>query len=74
MSTTLAEELNVMDATEDELYAAMDWLLKRQTRIETKLASKHLSDIDSEVASVVLYDVSSSSYHERTLPIGEARI
>ncbi|GHV46225.1 hypothetical protein FACS1894204_07400 [Synergistales bacterium] len=69
MSTTLAEELNVMDATEDELYAAMDWLLKRQTRIETKLASKHLSDIDSEVASVVLYDVSSSSYYGEHCPL-----
>src|SRR4029077_1453019 len=27
--TTLAEELRVGDATENELYAAMDWLLKR---------------------------------------------
>src|SRR6516225_7302730 len=41
--TTLAEELHVQDATEDELYAAMDWLLGRQTAIETKLAKRHLT-------------------------------
>src|SRR4051794_30143253 len=29
--TTLAEELNVADANEDHLYAAMDWLLQRQS-------------------------------------------
>ena len=31
---TLAEELGVQEATEDHLYAAMDWLLARQTAIE----------------------------------------
>jgi transposase len=55
--TSLAEELHVQDATEDELYAAMDWLLGRQKAIETKLAQRHLSD-----GSLVLYDVSSSYY------------
>ncbi|MGZ3433876.1 MAG: hypothetical protein ACXVA7_19060 [Isosphaeraceae bacterium] len=42
--TTLAEELNVGDATEDQLYDAMDWLLTRQKAIETKLARRHLTD------------------------------
>jgi len=37
-ATTLADELAVEDATEDELYDALDWLLKRQPRIEKKLA------------------------------------
>src|SRR6266700_7084192 len=37
-TTTLAEELSVADATEDDLYQAMDWLLERQPRIENKLA------------------------------------
>jgi len=36
---TLAEELSVADATEDDLYQAMDWLLERQPRIEKKLAA-----------------------------------
>ena len=31
---TLAEDLGVQDASEDDLYAAMDWLLDRQERIE----------------------------------------
>ena len=32
-TTTLAEELGVAEATEDDLYEAMDWLLDRQERI-----------------------------------------
>lgn len=35
----------------------MDWLFKRQTRIENKLAKKHLHE-----GTLVLYDVSSSYY------------
>ena len=59
-STTLAEELGVSDATEDELYQAMDWLLERQPRIEQKLAARCLRE-----GSLVLYDVSSSYYEGR---------
>jgi hypothetical protein len=44
-STTLADELGVEDATVDELYAALDWLLARKKRIETKLARRHLVEI-----------------------------
>src|SRR3954454_1416360 len=62
--TTLAEELRVGDATENELYTAMDWLLGRQTAIETKLAQRHLSD-----GGLVLYDVSSSYYEGETCPL-----
>jgi hypothetical protein len=61
--TTLAEELHLQDATEDELYAAMDWLLEHQKAIETKLARRHLTD-----GSLVLYDVSSSYYEGETCP------
>src|SRR6516225_10682275 len=32
-STTLAEELRVAEATENDLYETMDWLLDRQERI-----------------------------------------
>jgi len=63
-STTLADQLEVGDADEDELYAAMDWLLARQSRIEKKLAKRHLSE-----GSQVLYDVSSSYYEGHTCPL-----
>ncbi len=63
-TTTLAEELGVADADEDDLYAAMDWLLARQDRIEQKLAARHLRD-----GAVVLYDVSSSYYEGHTCPL-----
>jgi transposase len=59
-STTLAQELNVQDADSDALYDALDWLVKRQPRIEKKLAQRHLAE-----GSKVLFDVSSSSYHGR---------
>ena len=63
-TTTLAEELGVTDADEDDLYAAMDWLGARQDRIEQKLAARHLRD-----GALVLYDVSSSYYEGRTCPL-----
>jgi len=63
-ATTLAEELGVEDATEDDLYAAMDWLRERQPRIEKKLAARHLPD-----GGLVLYDVSSSYYEGHTCPL-----
>jgi transposase len=56
-NSTLGEELDVVDAEVDELYAALDWLLDRQKRIENKLAKRHLHNGD-----LVHYDVSSSSY------------
>jgi hypothetical protein len=61
--TPLAEELDVADATEDQLYDAMDWLLQRQSAIESKLAKRHLSD-----GAMVLYDVTSSYYEGKTCP------
>src|SRR6516165_10547602 len=65
-STTLAEELGVSEATEDELYAAMDWLFERQPRIEKKLAARHLGE-----GSLVLYDVSSSYYEGQHCPLAQ---
>ena len=63
---TLAQELKVADADEDELYAALDWLLQRQDAIEAKLARKHLGE-----GSAVLYDVSSSFYHGAHCPLAQ---
>ncbi len=60
-TTTLAHQLGVGEADEDDLYDAMDWLLARQARIEKKLAKRHLSP-----GAHVLYDVTSSSYEGHT--------
>ena len=66
-ATTLAEELGVAEANEDDLYEAMDWLGERQERIERKLAARHLSE-----GGLVLYDVSSSFYEGRTCPLAQS--
>ena len=63
-TTTLAEELGVQDASVDELYSALDWLLARQARVEGKLAGRHLKD-----GGLVLYDASSSYYEGKTCPL-----
>lgn len=63
-TTTLAQELQVTDCNEDDLYRAMSWLLARQARMEAKLAQRHLHN-----GSIVLYDVSSSYYEGRTCPL-----
>jgi hypothetical protein len=54
---SLGLELGIESVSEGDLYRAMDWLLERQRRIETKLAKKHLRD-----GTLILYDVSSSYY------------
>jgi len=62
--STLGEELGVADATVDEVYRAMDWLLKRQARIEKKLAKRHLGE-----GALVLYDLTSSAYEGHHCPL-----
>lgn len=57
---TLADELRLGDIETREMYESLDWLLKRQNRIEKKLAKKHLAE-----GTLVLYDVSSSYYTGR---------
>ncbi|MGH3115613.1 MAG: IS1634 family transposase [Gaiellales bacterium] len=64
--STLAAELSVEDADEDELYRAMDWLLRRQVRIERALARRHLA-----AGTLVLYDVSSSYFEGRSCPLAQ---
>ena len=59
-TTTVAETFGVTDVTENDCYAAMDWLLTRQDRIQKKLAARHL-----KADGLVLYDLS-SSYFEGT--------
>jgi transposase len=62
--STLAEELEVGGTDVDEAYAALDWLLARQDRIERKLAGQRLSE-----GGMVLYDVSSSYYEGHSCPL-----
>ncbi len=63
-TTTLPAMLGVADADEDDLYAAMDWLLRSQDRIEKKLAARHLQD-----DGLALYDLSSSYFEGVTCPL-----
>lgn len=64
--STLADELGLGGVEEDDLYAAMDWLLERQSRIEDRLARRHLKD-----GELVLYDVSSSYFEGRCCPLAK---
>ena len=54
-ATTLGTTLGIEGASEDELYAALDWLGERQARIEARLAKRHLVP-----GGLVYYDLSSS--------------
>jgi transposase len=65
-TTTLAEEFGVVDADEDDLYAAMDWLLARQDRVQKKLAVRHLRE-----GGLVLYDLSSSYFEGTTCALAK---
>ncbi len=65
-TSTLAEDFGVSDASEDDLYAAMDWLLAAQDRIQKKLAARHLKD-----DGLVLYDLSSSYFEGSHCPLAK---
>ena len=53
--TTLASDLGIADASTDDVYAAMDWLLAQKGAIEKKLARRHL-----RAGEIAMYDLSSS--------------
>ncbi|KZS65607.1 IS1634 family transposase, partial [Mycobacterium ostraviense] len=65
-TSSLGEVLGVGGADEDDLYAAMDWALKRKDAIEKALAARHLVN-----GTLVLYDVSSAAFEGRTCPIAK---
>ena len=65
-TSTLAQEFGVTHATEDDLYAAMDWLLAGQDRIQKKLAARHLKE-----DALVLYDLSSSYFEGSHCPLAK---
>ena len=65
-SSSLGQALGIQTADEDDLYEAMDWLLKRQAAIEKKLAQRHMAE-----ATLVLYDVSSTYFEGRSCPLAQ---
>jgi Transposase DDE domain len=65
-SSSLGEALGLGAVADDELYAALDWLLERQPAIETALAKRHLQN-----GTLVLYDVSSSYLEGRCCPLAK---
>jgi transposase len=65
-SSSLGEVLGLGAVDDDELYAALDWLLARQPVIEASLARRHLT-----TGTLVLYDVSSSYMEGRCCPLAK---
>ncbi len=66
LAHSLGQEMGVEDATEYELYDAMDWILRRQDRIERQLAEKHLED-----GALVLCDVTSVYFEGSKCPLAK---
>ncbi|MGH3849007.1 MAG: IS1634 family transposase, partial [Pseudonocardiaceae bacterium] len=64
-TSSLGQLLGVSSCDEDDLYAAMDWVLARKDTIEKALAARHLAN-----GTLVLYDVSSAAFEGRTCPLG----
>ena len=64
--TSLADTLGLGVLNEDDLYAAMDWLLTRQDRIERTLAERHLKE-----GALVLYDLTSVYLEGRACPLAQ---
>jgi hypothetical protein len=64
-TSSLGTVLGVGGADEDDLYAAMDWVLARKDGIENELAARHLAN-----GTLVLYDVSSAAFEGRCCPLG----
>jgi transposase len=65
-ASSLGEVLGLGAVDDDELYAALDWLLERQPAIETALARRHLT-----TGTLVLYDVSSSYMEGSCCPLAK---
>jgi len=61
LSSSLGELLGLEQIDEDPVYAAMDWLMERQDKIEKALAKRHL-----EEGTLLLYDLSSTWYEGHT--------
>ncbi len=65
---TLGADLGVAQASDDEVYAAMDWLGARQDAIEASLARRHLGP-EANPSKMALFDLSSSWLEGRHCPL-----
>jgi hypothetical protein len=65
---SLGADLDVADASTDDIYAAMDWLEHRQEGIEAELATRHLAP-EANPARMALFDLSSSWLEGRCCPL-----
>jgi len=65
-STSLGATLHVEAADADALYSAMDWLVRRQPRIEAALAARHLAE-----GTLVLCDLTSTYCEGHTCPLAQ---
>jgi hypothetical protein len=63
-TSSLGDALELGDVDEDELYAAMDWVLTRQDHIERSLAKRHLTE-----GGLAPIDVTSTHFEGRTCPL-----
>jgi hypothetical protein len=66
--TTLGGDLGVAGASTDDIYAAMDWLARRQDAIEAGLARRHLAPA-ANPTKMALFDLSSSWMEGRCCPL-----
>jgi Transposase DDE domain len=64
--TTVGSDLGLLDASTDQVYAAMDWLLARKQPIQAGLAARHLAP-----GGRVLFDLSSSWLEGWTCPLAK---
>ncbi len=65
-SHSLGAVLGLSVVAVNELYAALDWLLAQQSKIEAKLARRHLGE-----GTLVLYDVTSTYLEGRCCPLAQ---
>ena len=63
-TSSLALSVGLTQVAEREVYAALDWLIEQQARIEAALAGRHLVN-----GTLVLYDVTSSYMEGRCCPL-----
>jgi hypothetical protein len=65
-NSSLGEVVELSAADEDDLYAATDWLLPHQPRIENALAKRHLGE-----GALVLYYLTSTCFEGRKCPLAQ---
>jgi transposase len=63
---SLGQVLKLGEVDEQQLYAALDWLIGQQERIEKALARRHLKN-----GMLVLYDVTSTYFEGRTCELAK---